>query len=208
MYRRPNRKQQSVFTLISLVSISPSEASSWCVSTYLWHLERAFSLAAATLIALGMIGCMTVPKSKLEGGLWSTHLSPPAECERRWRGRTGVAVCGEIPGRTVKETTNQEIIDKWRRSFGVSYRSSSVNEAGLVQCWISGTTERPQFWAFFFKLRVLVWYWKQKKKNDLSTDIQQPFISQSIVVVPVSMSTPELPERLHVFGMVPWYLSQ
>lgn len=79
------------FTLISLVSISPSEASSWCLSTYLWHLDRAFSLGVDTLIALGMIGCMTVSNSKLEGGLWSTHFSPPAECERLCFGWTGRA---------------------------------------------------------------------------------------------------------------------
>ena len=80
------------FTLISLVSISPSEASSWCLSTYFWHLDRAFSLGVDTLIALGMIGCMTVSRSKLEAGLWSTHFSPPAECERLCIGWTGRAV--------------------------------------------------------------------------------------------------------------------
>lgn len=77
------------FTLISLVSISPSEASSWCLSTYLWHFDRAFSLGVDTLIALGTIGCMTVSRSKLEAGLWSTHFSPPAECERLCIGWTG-----------------------------------------------------------------------------------------------------------------------
>lgn len=80
------------FTLINLVSISPSEASSWCLSTYLWHLDRAFSFGADTLIALGMIGCMTVSRSKLEVGLWSTHFSPPADCERLCLGWTGGAV--------------------------------------------------------------------------------------------------------------------
>lgn len=78
--------------LINLVSISPSEASSWCLSTYLWHLDRAFSFGVDTLIALGMIGCMTVSRSKLEDGLWSTHFSPPADCERLCVGRTGGAV--------------------------------------------------------------------------------------------------------------------
>ena len=85
-------KQSRHFTLINLVSISPSEASSWCLSTYLWHLDRAFSFGADTLIALGMIGCMTVSRSKLEVGLWSTHFSPPADCERLCLGWTGGAV--------------------------------------------------------------------------------------------------------------------
>lgn len=80
------------FTLNSLVSISPSEASSWCLSTYMLHLDRAFSLGVDTLTALGMIGCMTVSNSKLEVGLWSTHFSPPAECERLCMGWTGRAV--------------------------------------------------------------------------------------------------------------------
>lgn len=79
-------------TLISLVFISPSEAISWCVNTYLSHLDRAFSLGAETWIALGMTGCRTVPRSTLEEGLWSTHFSPPAERERRCSGRTGVDV--------------------------------------------------------------------------------------------------------------------
>lgn len=94
--------------LMSLVSISPSEASSWCLSTYLWHFDSAFSLGADTLIALGMIGCITVPKSKFEGGLWSTVLSPPAEWERLWWARIGVAVwCPQLHR---EESTNQEII--------------------------------------------------------------------------------------------------
>lgn len=38
------------------------------------------------------MGCKMVPKSRLEDGLWSTHFSPPAERERRCRGRTGVVV--------------------------------------------------------------------------------------------------------------------
>lgn len=80
--------------LINLVSISPSEASSWCLSTYFWHLDRAFSFGVDTVIALGKIGCMTESRSKLEAGLWSTHFSPPAECERRCIGWTGVPVWG------------------------------------------------------------------------------------------------------------------
>lgn len=79
-------------TLISLVCISPSEATSWCVNTYLSHFDRAFSLGADTWMELGMTGCKTVPKSILELGLWSTHFSPPAERERRCNGRTGVDV--------------------------------------------------------------------------------------------------------------------
>ena len=85
-------KQLCNFTLINLVSISPSEASSWCLSTYFWHLDRAFSFGVDTLIALGMIGCMTVSRSKLHVGLWSTHFSPPAECERLCVGWTGGAI--------------------------------------------------------------------------------------------------------------------
>lgn len=85
-------KQSNSFTFINLVSISPSEASSWCLSTYLWHLDRAFSFGVDTLIALGMIGCITVSRSKLEAGLWSTHFSPPAECERLCIGWTGGTV--------------------------------------------------------------------------------------------------------------------
>lgn len=79
--------------MISLVSISPSDVTSWCVSTYLSHLDRTFSSGLTTWMAFGMTGCRTVPRSMLEGGLWSTHFSPPALRERRWRGRTGVDVC-------------------------------------------------------------------------------------------------------------------
>lgn len=81
------------FTLMSLVWTSPSEATSWCVSTYLSHFDRAFSLGADTWMELGMTGCKTVPKSRLEVGLWSTHFSAPAERDRRCSGRTGVVVC-------------------------------------------------------------------------------------------------------------------
>lgn len=98
------------FTLINLVSISPSEASSWCLSTYFWHLDRAFSLGVDTLIAFGMIGCKTVSRSKLQGGLWSTHFSPPAECERLCIGWTGRAVWWSHCERGKK---NQEVIHKW-----------------------------------------------------------------------------------------------
>lgn len=83
---------QEELTLINLVWISPSDATSWWVRTYLSHLDRAFSLGAVTLMALGRFGCMTVSNSKLVVGLWSTHLSPPAECERLCRGRTGGTV--------------------------------------------------------------------------------------------------------------------
>lgn len=78
------------FTLISLVSISPSEASSWWVSMYFSHLASAFSFATATVMAWGTCGCMTVSVCTLEAGLWSTHLSP-AERDRLWRGRIGGA---------------------------------------------------------------------------------------------------------------------
>lgn len=85
-------QKRGVLTLMSLVCISPSEAISWCVNTYLSHFDKAFSLGPFTWMALGMTGCKTVPSSKLEDGLWSTHFSPPAERERRCSGRTGVVV--------------------------------------------------------------------------------------------------------------------
>lgn len=92
MHKNVKWSKSSSFTFINLVSISPSEASSWCLRTYLWHLDRAFSFGVDTLIALGMIGCITVSRSKLEAGLWSTHFSPPAECERLCIGWTGGTV--------------------------------------------------------------------------------------------------------------------
>lgn len=96
------------FTLMSLVSISPSEASSWCLSTYLWHFDRAFSFGVDTLIELGMIGCITVSRSKFEDGLWSTHFSPPAEWDRLCIGWTGGTVWWPQ-----SENTNQDIIHMW-----------------------------------------------------------------------------------------------
>lgn len=96
-------------TLISWVRISPSEATSWCVNTYLSHLDSAFSLGADTLMAFGMMGCSTVPRSRLEEGLWSTHFSAPAERDRRCRGRTGVDVWFEHM-ETLKRNVKREII--------------------------------------------------------------------------------------------------
>lgn len=101
--------EQEELTLISLVWISPSEATSWWVRTYLSHLERAFSLGADTLMALGRFGCMTVSRSTLVLGLWSTHLSPPAECERLCRGRTGGTV---YLIKTQAESEKQETVFK------------------------------------------------------------------------------------------------
>lgn len=79
-------------TLISLVWISPSEATSWCVKTYLSHFDRAFSLGSDTLMARGMMGCKTVPKSILLKGVWSTHFSLAVERVWRCSGCTGVTV--------------------------------------------------------------------------------------------------------------------
>lgn len=76
-------------TLISCVRISSSEASSWCISTYLSHFARAFSFGEDTSIELGMTGRIIKPRSRLEVGLWSTHFSWP-EQKRRCSGRTGI----------------------------------------------------------------------------------------------------------------------
>lgn len=69
VFYRPYTAVALMHTLKSLVLISPSEATSWWVSTYLWHLDRSFSLGERTLMALGMLGCRTVPRSRLEDGV-------------------------------------------------------------------------------------------------------------------------------------------
>lgn len=78
-------------TLISLVLISPSETSSWWVNTYLSHLDRSFSVGEHTLMALGMLGCRTVPRSRLEDGVWSRIFFLLEK--RRCSGLTGVSFC-------------------------------------------------------------------------------------------------------------------
>lgn len=104
LFEERKKKDSPKVTLISLVSISPSDATSWCVSTYLSHLDRTFSLGADTWMALGITGCRTVPRSMLKEGLWSTHFSPPAERERRCSGRTGADVCRrDKPSRSTGE---------------------------------------------------------------------------------------------------------
>lgn len=77
----PSQGGKSI-TFIRCVHISSSEVTSWCVSTYFSHLARAFSLGEDTSMALGMTGCIIVPRSRLKGGLWSTHFSWPEERRR------------------------------------------------------------------------------------------------------------------------------
>lgn len=126
------------FTLNSLVSISPSEASSWCLSTYMLHLDRAFSLGVDTLTALGMIGCMTVSNSKLEVGLWSTHFSPPAECERLCMGWTGRAVWWPQGEEDKSESYSHSMTVGL---IGKADHQNTTDWAENMYCWCVGVME-------------------------------------------------------------------
>lgn len=69
-FRRFHRNIPGVpgVTLMSLVCISPSEASSWCVSRYRSQRARARSLGPSTVMARGTRGCSSVSVGTWDGG--------------------------------------------------------------------------------------------------------------------------------------------
>ncbi|KAG7245404.1 hypothetical protein INR49_010855 [Caranx melampygus] len=121
------------------------EATSWCVNTYLSHLDRAFSLGADTWMALGMTGCKTVPKSRLEAGLWSTHFSPPADLERRCNGRTGVAVYTQ---QEMQQPTDKELVVLGTGLAGHGLVSTSSTLVTLSGCGCDPDSGSGSVWAF------------------------------------------------------------